>query len=452
MLRKLLTLPLVALAALATLALAFYAVGSLGWRPSRRGARMEVGEVRRGSGPLSAGAAVVPLELPDPVPVAGFARLLWASEGRRDPVAVRAVALSEQGCTVVFVSAELLLIPALLVEAVEERTRDLGVDRLLLAATHTHAGPGGFWEEPLGERLATGPYDEATFERVAAAIVEAVKRALAARAPASLAVARGEARDLVRNRHRGGLVDGRLVRVSVTAPGGAPLADLVLFPSHATMLGVGNRLLSGDWPGALMRGRAAPLLFFQGAVGDQSPLVPGGLPSTPESYAGLVKQRLEGLTLGTPEPEPELAVTTSTVVLPAPVPGAAPPPLRRLLANLFYDLVPSLARISAVRLGPLTLVAVPGEPVAEVGRRWREAAGEDTELLALAGDYLGYIETSERMAEAAGETVRTYYGPELASRLAGAVRAAAKAVKSAPAAPVGDHAPVAQVAGAEPSH
>ena len=51
------------------------------------------------------------------------------------------------------------------------------------------------------------------------------------------------------------------------------------------------------------------------------------------------------------------------------------------------------------------------------------------EVLSLAGDYLGYIETSERMAEQLGETPRTYYGPELANRLGAALQVAAQAAR-----------------------
>jgi hypothetical protein len=104
--------------------------------------------------------------------------------------------------------------------------------------------------------------------------------------------------------------------------------------------------------------------------------------------------------------------------------------LRRIARNLMYGVLSDRGRVMAVRLGSLTLLAIPGEPVAEVGRRWRDAAGEGSEVLSLAGDYLGYVETSDRMAKMAGETVHTYYGPELADRLTGTVQIAAEAVRT----------------------
>jgi hypothetical protein len=423
-LKKLLTV----LAALLALALLAFGVASVRWHPSPRAGPPRLENVARGAGPLLAGAAVVALAPPPPVPVAGFPRLHWMEEGRRDPVAVRALVVQERGCTVALVSAEILLVPGRLERAIERAVRDLELDHLVVAATHTHAGPGGYWQAPLGERLATGPYSEAIFELLVERTVEAIRKAAAGLEPAYLSVGRGEATHLARNRS-GSEVDGRLVSARFVALTGKPVAEVVLFPSHATLLGVGNRLVSGDWPGALMRAEPEPVLLFQGALGDQSPRMPPGQRANPEVYARALRARIAGLEYSVPDPWPELAVATSTAVLPPQIPGATPHLLRRVAMNLFFDWLSDRARLAAIQLGPLTLIAVPGEPVAAVGRRLREAAGKGSEVLALAGDYLGYVETRERMAEAAGETVRTYYGPELADRLAGAVKLSAAAAR-----------------------
>ena len=398
------------------------------WRPSRRDGAPRLVQVIRGGGPLLAGAAVVPLEVPRPVPVAGFARLHWMEEGRRDPVAVRALVLREGKVSLALVSAEILLVPGTLQAAVEKRVRDLGLAHVVLAATHTHAGPGAYWDDPLGERLATGPYDPAVFELLADRIATAVRQAAAAVEPAYLSVGRGEEQALARNR-AAGQVDGRLVSVRLVARSGKPVAEVAMYPAHATMLSIQNRLLSGDWPGALMRSSSTPVLFFQGALGDQSVRVPPGIRDTPEAYARAVRARLDALDQSLPDPWPELALATSTAVLPPPLPGATPPLLRRITMNVLYNWLPPRARLTVVRLGPLLLVTVPGEPVAAVGARLRVAAGQGAEVLSLAGEYLGYVETSERMAEAAGETVRTLYGPELAERLVAATKLAAEALR-----------------------
>mgnify|MGYP005810377501 CR=1 FL=1 len=406
-----------------TLAAVLVGVGSFRWRPWRRAGPPSLEELRRGAGPLLAGAAVVPLDPPPAVPVAGFPRLHWAAEGVRDPVSARALVLEEPGCRVALVSLEILLVPARLQRAIERRVRGLGLDGVVVAATHTHAGPGAFWEEALGERLATGPYQRAVFDLLVDRAAAAIRQAHDAREPAYLSIGTGEAHGLARNRS-GGAVDGRLVSARLTALSGKVVASVVVFPAHATLLGVENRLISGDWPGALMRSQPQPLLFFQGALGDQSAAVP----QPPERYAHALETRVAAVHLSPGDPWPPLAFARASVVLPAPIPGATPPLFRRVARNLFYDWVPARAQVAALRLGPTVLLAVPAEPVAAVARSWRDAAGVGAEVLSLAGDYLGYVETSERMAEAAGETVRTYYGPELAERLAGAVRLGAGAV------------------------
>jgi hypothetical protein len=420
---------LATLAALLALALLALGVGSLRWYPSRNAVPPRLEAVVKGEGPLLAGAAVVPLTPPAPVPVGGFARLHWMAEGSRDPVSVRAIVFQERGCTIALVSLEILLVPGKLERAVARAVQDLRIDRLVVSATHTHAGPGGYWQDLLGERLGTGPYSEAIFDHVVQRSAEAVRWAAGTLTPAYLSVGRGRAADLVRNRRGGDEVDGRLVSARVVALSGRTVAEVVLYPSHATLLGMDNRLVSGDWPGALMRSQEHPVLLFQGAVGDQSPRIPPGQPASPESYARALRERIARLEYSLPDPWPELAVATSSSVLPAQIPGASPPLLRRVAANVFHAWLPERALLAAIRLGPLTLIAIPGEPVAAVGRRWREAAGADTEVLALAGDYLGYVETRERMAESSGETVHTYYGPELADRLTGAIQLAAAAAR-----------------------
>ncbi len=403
---------------------ALAALGSVRWRPDRRDEPPRLEGVARGAGPLTAGVAELPLELPERVPLAGFPRLSWSDDGARDPVSVRALVLSEPGCTVALVSAEIMLVPATLTREVQARLSDLRLDALVLAATHTHAGPGGYWKNAVAEHAATGPYDPRIFAVLVDRIAEAVRRAASGRAPASLSAGSTEVRALARNRD-GGATDGRLLVVRL-GTAGRPLAQVIAYPAHATLLGTESRRLSGDWPGELMRAQPATTLFFQGAVGDQSTRLPDGAVPTPRVYALALSAEVARMRLPPADPAPPMATATVSALLPAPELGASPPLLRRLAANFLYW-APERSRVTALRLGPVLLLAVPAEPVAEVARRWREAAGDGAEVLSLAGDYLGYVESPERMTARAGETVRTYYGPELDRRLGRAVAAAAAA-------------------------
>jgi neutral ceramidase len=397
-------------------------VASLPWHADLPDAPMRTVRAMGGTGALRAGAGAVGFALPEGVPIGGFARLSYRSEGLRDPVGARALVLSTPGLKIALASAELLLIPEALREAVAARVADLELSGILLAATHTHSGPGGYWNHLVGERVATGPYDERVLEAVAAAIAEAIRRADAESAPALVSVARGTAGALARSRSGGGR-DGRVAVVRFERPGGAPVAELAIFPAHPTILGRENRRISGDWPGSFLAGGDRGVrLFFQGALGDQSV---EGPTTTPEAFGSALSAEVAALEAGPLDASPALAYAAVEVSLPALAPGAAPALLHRAARNLGRRAFPATARVEAVRIGPLLLVAIPAEPVAAVAAAWRAALPPDAEIVSLAGGYLGYVEEPERMAASAGETARTYFGADLGRRLGEAAIAAA---------------------------
>jgi hypothetical protein len=199
------------------------------------------------------------------------------------------------------------------------------------------------------------------------------------------------------------------------------------------MLGRRNRLVSGAWPGRLLAlGGRGVRVFLQGAVGDQSVAWPGAERPTPEEYGEEVSRRVDGVTAtATATPIP-FAYAETEVVLPPVSPGALPAFLRPAARTLAGGLMPSRARVGALRVGPALLLFVPGEPVAAIGAAWRDALGDGATVVGLAGGYVGYVEPPERVARGEGETVRTYFGPELAERLGAALRAAADATRDAP--------------------
>jgi neutral ceramidase len=134
-------------------------------RGSREAQPARVLSASRGAGPLTAGAAAVALAAPPGTPMGGYPRLRFASQGVRDEPMARAIVLSETGLAVAIASVDILLVPAALRAKVEARLGDLKLDVLLVGATHTHAGPGGYWKDALGERFGTGPHDPAWEDR-----------------------------------------------------------------------------------------------------------------------------------------------------------------------------------------------------------------------------------------------------------------------------------------------
>jgi hypothetical protein len=434
-------LALLALAGLAALAL-------VPLRQPRPREAPRVVSAASAAGALQAGAATAAIEVAPGTPIAGYPRLLWASQGVRDAPAAHALAFREGGLTVAIASADILLVPPELRRRVESRLADLKLGALLLAATHTHSGPGGYWDDFLGGRIATGPYHRRHEEAVAAAVEAAVRGAVTSLGPARLAVGSARLQALSRNRN-GGEVDGRLLVLRATragdvaAPGralapaevgGAPpsvIGQVVVLPAHATILSSRNRLLSSDWPGALARELPGTTVFLQGAIGDQSVQREGGVPD-PETYARSLAAEIARLPFGPADAAPPLGAALAEVALPAPSFGAVPRVLDRLASNLLHDWLPARASVLAIRAGPALLAAVPAEPGGEVGRRWRAALGPDAEVVSLAGGYLGYVETPQKVRDRSGESVRTYLGPDLAFVLGDGLVVAAGALSAAP--------------------
>jgi hypothetical protein len=406
-------------------------------RGAREASPPRVLSAARGDGPLSAGAAALPLSAPAGAPVGGYPRFRWASQGVRDEPMARAIVLSEPGLSVAIASVDILLVPAALRGKVEARLADLRLDAVLVGATHTHAGPGGFWDDALGSRFGTGPHDPAWEDALAGRIAEAVRAAAVSRSPARLAVAGSRRLDLSRNRD-GGEVNGRLLALRVDRTDGELVGQVVVFPAHATVLGSRNRLLSGDWPAAMARDLPGVTVFLQGAEGDQTWVLPAPGPDVrPEEFARLVADEVRRLPFPAGAPSPALAAAAAEVTLPSPSFGAVPPFLDRLLSNLLWNWLPERTRVVALQAGPAVLLLVPAEPGEAVGRAWREASGPGAEVVSLVGDYVGYVETPEGVRARTGEAKRTYLGPDLSRVLLDGLTAA-RAALPPPAAAVRD--------------
>jgi hypothetical protein len=282
-----------------------YAVGSLDWRPPRPATSPRVLSADQRSGVLLAGAGRAEVDLPPDVPLAGFRPFGRVAKGPAEPTHVRALILEAGGNRAGLVLVELMTLPQSLAARIREKAAAEGIPCAILAATHTHAGPGGYDRAFLPQAIAVGRFDE----RVEDAIVGAAAAALAsARAELSAAdLSLGEARQegLAHNRDRAGTpVDDRLTRVDLNRPDGTPVARIVRATAHPTLTPrkVGP---SGGWPEVTMAAleREGGVAFvLQGAVGDATATT-GPLQAERKeldrAYGGLVARRASRCCRGT---------------------------------------------------------------------------------------------------------------------------------------------------------
>jgi neutral ceramidase len=243
----------------------------------------------------------------------GTELLGWAmphnrAEGVAMPLSARAIAFrhAPTGQTAVLVTCELGFIAHSLVQGVTDALgadhAELGVTErnLVLAATHTHSGPGGFSHDLL-YTLSTPGYCEHVYTGIVAGITRAVVDAVRSLRPASLTLARGRfplSVPVCFNRstpafnrnpdvapspfaQRDLATDREMTLLLARDLQGRPLASINWFAVHGTSIHAENRLIHPDNKGfaaelleAWGRGEGDPDYvgaFAQESAGDVTP-------------------------------------------------------------------------------------------------------------------------------------------------------------------------------------
>ena len=250
------------------------------------------GSAAGAEGEWHAGAARVSITPVEPVWMAGYAARPGPSEGVLGELEARALVLDDaSGRRLVVVTLDLIEIPESLRDRIAAMAADrhaLGPDELLVNVSHTHGGPmvssrtiADWGIDPVWGRRA-----EAYVDFLVGRIDDAIRRALAGRAPARLGFSASRCGFAMNRRlptaegmrlapNPDGPVDHDVPVLRVVAADGTLAAVLFGYACHATALGP-TRLLHGDYPGIaidrLKRDRPGTVaLFLAGCGGDQDP-------------------------------------------------------------------------------------------------------------------------------------------------------------------------------------
>lgn len=401
---------------------ALYLVLLVDWRGATPPGAPAVRRAFGVSAPLRAGAARVRLAAPLPVVRGGYGMPRAVAESEHDPLEVRAVVLRADDRGLALVLVDLVLVTDELAHRLEARLAELDLDGLVLAATHTHSSVGGFDSRLLAQVVGTGRYRADVVACLVDGAEQAVRQAAFRLAPVRVLTAQGRLNGWAENRSTpGGVVDDAL---TVAALDGERerVATLAVVSAHPTLFPRTRPQLSADYPGVAMRRLEADggvALLFQGAEGDAQP--PGSGEQAIQAAGAFVAQRVSEARGRAEQAGDRLAFAEAEVALPPAEPQAIRPfLLRRPAANVLELLAPATARVTAVTMGDLTLLGVPGEPtVLAAGRlvaslpKGAEAADRKLRVVGLVQGYVGYVETPERIREGSGESARVYFAPEL---------------------------------------
>ena len=390
---------------------------------------------------LSAGAAKVEItpnlkEFPT-TSLGGFGdRGGKPAQGVHDGLYAHALVLANGGAKVALVSCDLLKITPGMKQAVLKQVAGLGFteDNLLLAATHTHSGPEGLHPEGDVWPQFYGRFQPGLYAWITARVAEAIGRANGSLQPAQVGFAAAAIEGMSHNRRKtgGGLLDVTMTVMNVVGPDAKPIALVVNFAAHPTIMGADSFLFSAEWPGAMCKaleermGRGVAL-FFNGDEGDQTHS--GDFGSGWERvgrYGGALAEKAWQLA--------QEAKMSGDVVLRARavawrLPGQRlsptyaekageeygkdPERVQRVLRALF----PGELRLQAVRVGDAVLMPVPGEEITELGLAMKanaSAAGARYPMvIGLANNQLGYILSPKQYDAGGYEPGMSFYGREL---------------------------------------
>lgn len=400
-------------------------------------------------GTLKAGVGKADITPPIGTPLAGYGgRAAKPSTGVHDPCEARAVVIDNGAVKLAFVAVDHLGFDHGMVQrirAIASQATNITADHIFVMSSHTHSGGGAFMEmlPPVATILA-GKFDPTVRsfyeQRTAEAVIAADKNLKSAR----ISFGAGEARGISRFRSSwppNGPIDPEVgvVRVDSVASG-KPLAVLMNFAAHPTVLGADNMTFSADYVGYARRalekmiGGDVLAIFANGAQGTVAPRAfLGDDPWERAENVGtiLAAEVFKVVLMIKPQDSVAITLTRSPLSLKFVAPSGFP-------AGLSYPAT-YVSEVSAVSFDDkFAFVTIPGELSSIlnllVKERGRLLGFEKTFLLGLTNDALGYIISEDEYRHKTYESTISLFGVNFGSFITN--EAFASLEKLRPAAPV----------------
>jgi hypothetical protein len=215
-----------------------------------------------------------------PMPMWGYgARHDALSTGVRDPLFAKAVVIEAGSQRLAIVALDLGRAPAAdsMARIRDAIKTDYKIEHVLVCGSHTHHGPVIELRDREGE--GKGRFDDAVeyAANLEAKIVQAIGSAVETLTDAKIAWGTDTVH-MNRNRHsklENKPIDSELGVIRLDTIDDKPIAILLNYAAHSTMLDARDLRYSADWPGQMTEAAeklcGAPCLFLQGAAGDLSP-------------------------------------------------------------------------------------------------------------------------------------------------------------------------------------
>jgi len=337
----------------------------------------------------------------DPVWLAGF-RQARAAFSVHDPIWARAIVFEKNGRRAMVIACD--VVGYLYPRVVKLREKIEGVDQVIFASTHCHSAPDtvGLW----GPFPGISGLSETYLKQFESGVLECARKAIAARVPATLVAASAHVEGVCKDIRPPDIRNETAVSLVARGRDGKAVAAVVNFAMHPEGMGGKSRAVTSDYVHYL---REAVERDFPGAVavfisadlgGMQTPDVKERTWAEIQRCGETIAARSKASLDGAPEVAvPEVKFETRKVEF----------PLRNKnflkayqMGMLGKDVAWTLreqqgefllkSEVSALRLGEIMFVTVPGEALPEVGKEvFALMNARHKFLVGLGQDEIGYI-------------------------------------------------------------
>lgn len=418
---------------------------------------------------LFAGFSKIIISPPTGAPLAGFAARQGFCEGIHDELYARALVIGGGEHRVAFISLDLLAVSSEFVDVVRERIQNrtgIGKDSIMIAATHTHAGP-------VTIRTFFNPdesLDQAYMKTLADAIEASVAAAAENRFPAKIGVGSGRVSGIGVNRRTEDKlpIDDEIGIIKIEDRDGNIKGVFLNYACHPTVLGSNNLLATGDFPfftvNRIESETGGFAMFVNGtqgniSMGHSSELSAIGIitPGRTFEHAEELGKKLADAALNALSSIPvsdEIAIEAKSISFPIPLKKY--PPISEtknkllqaearlaqmngngrhddaelkaflnakseaLYASIenYYAIVTEQYRdgvmpneLQGIRVGDAVFIGVPAEVFVEIGLELKKAARHKTFIVGIANGYIGYLPTQDAYPHGGYEVVSARCSP-----------------------------------------
>jgi neutral ceramidase len=411
---------------------------------------------------LLAGAVEIDITPPVGGGFDGYAARTGVSLGVHDPLLAQLLLLKAGDQQAVLITMDLLGVGLDFTGRVREGIEQaIGVppERVMIACSHTHSGAAGFLPPHPGIPTVPDPELQRTVERqLVGAAIWAARRLQ----PARLGVGKGHVQGIGLNRNDPQQeVDDEVTVLRLDGEDRQPLAVVMNYGCHPTVLGYQNQYYSADYPGA---GRStlhqlypgAVFMFTNGASGDVSARFTRREQSFNEVdrmgrlLAGETLKVMQMIQTHTPVelagqvapvelkfrpfPDPELAQRELDQLQAAldalKAAGAGHGDIRRattqvegaagqaLMAKELAGRLSNHSQVQFLQIGDLVLAGLPGEAFTQTVLEIKKSGlFPFMAVVSYANDYQGYFPDAISISKGSYEALISPYGPDVADNL-----------------------------------